>query len=254
MNNGLHEVISGAAQNRERKDRDRPVPLLRAVVSEPAAVPQGRPAGETPTEPVDRRKRRVSAAVRADKATVTSPDTSQPASSARATSGFGVRLGDGGLRLAVWLCGFHEALTERRQRGERLSEAEELLLAMSASDFAGLQNSIIDMTLGRLESLVNAPEFVDDAHTSGTRPMEIFALQTLRNLSQRARATLRQDGPDAALALFGEAGATRGPLAIFQRVFTTALDMVEAFERMIPGDAPLLMQLAEALDSEVEKI
>jgi len=251
MNNGLHEVISAAAQNRERKDRDRPIPLLRAVVTEPAAI---RPAAETPSEPVDRRKRRVSTAARADKVTVASPDTSQPASSTTTAACLGAKLGDGGLRLAFWLCGFHDALTERQRRGERLTESEALLLAMSASDFAGLQNSIIDMTLGRLESLVNAPEFVDDAHIAGTRPMELFALQTLRNLSQRARATLRQDGPDAALALFGEAGETRGPLAIFQRVFTTALDMVEAFERMIPGEAPLLMQLAEALDSEVEKI
>jgi hypothetical protein len=43
-------------------------------------------------------------------------------------------------------------------------------------------------------------------------------------------------------------------LAIFQLVFTTALDLVEAFERLIPTEAKLLARLAEALDSEVEKI
>jgi hypothetical protein len=84
--------------------------------------------------------------------------------------------------------------------------------------------------------------------------MEEFALATLRSLSHRARQLLQDCGPEAALALFGQSGGLQEPLAIFQSVFNTALDLVEAFEHMIPADALVLAELAEALDSEVEKI
>jgi hypothetical protein len=167
------------------------------------------------------------------------------------------QLGAGGVRLAFWLCGFHDALMERRRHGEQLTESEELLIRMSRKDFAGMRPFVINMTLDRLNALVNAPDLIGEAEASGAdRPgaMEMFAVATLRGLSQRACQLLQADGADAALSLFGESGDVQEPLAIFQLVFTTALDLVEAFERLIPTEAKLLARLAEALDSEVEKI
>ena len=64
--------------------------------------------------------------------------------------------------------------------------------------------------------------------------MEGFGLTTLRSLSRRARRTLEEDGPDAALSLFGQSAGVMEPLAIFRLVFTTALDLVESFERLVP--------------------
>jgi hypothetical protein len=167
------------------------------------------------------------------------------------------QLGVGGVRLAFWLCGFHDALMERRRHGEQLTESEELLIRMSRKDFAGMRPFVIGMTLDRLKALVNAPDLMLEANISaagGPGAMEMFALATLRSLSQRACQLLQDKGADAALSLFGDNGDVQEPLAIFQRVFTTALDLVEAFERIIPTEAKLLARLAEALDSEVEKI
>jgi hypothetical protein len=167
------------------------------------------------------------------------------------------QLGPRGLRLAFWLCGFHDALMERRRRGEALTESEELLVNLSSADLVGMRPFVVEMTLGRLHGVVNAPGLLKDAEATGPSspgPMEVFALTTLRNLSQRACQALQEEGPEAALGLFGEAGCTLEPLAIFQLVFTAALDLVEAFERMIPTKAKLLVRLADALDSEVEKI
>ena len=169
----------------------------------------------------------------------------------------GAQLGPGGLRLAFWLCGFHDALMERRRNGEQLTEGEELLVTLSSADFVGMRPLVVDMTLGRLETVVNEPGLLEQANVTGAgapEAMEVFALTTLRNLSQRAGQLLQDEGPEAALALFGESRCVVEPLAIFQLVFTAALDLVEAFERMIPVEARLLVRLAEELDSEVERI
>jgi hypothetical protein len=167
------------------------------------------------------------------------------------------QLGAGGVRLAFWLCGFHDALMERRRHGEQLTESEELLIRMSRKDFAGMRPFVVSMTLDRLNALVNAPDLMVAAEAPGAGgpvAMEMFALATLRGLAQRACQLLQDNGADAALSLFGESGDVEEPLAIFQQVFTTALDLVEAFERIIPTETKLLARLAEALDSEVEKI
>jgi hypothetical protein len=102
---------------------------------------------------------------------------------------------------------------------------------------------------------MNSPALPADVEDlQNTHPMEVFALTTLRNLSRRARQALDAEGPDAALALFGQSTEVMEPLAIFQLVFMTALDLVESFERLIPAEASLLARLAEALDSEVDRI
>ncbi len=157
--------------------------------------------------------------------------------------------GPGTLRLAFWLCGFHGALMERRQHGEKLTPSEELLVQMSSKDFANMRPMMIEMILDRLKAVLHDPQW-----TGQGGPMERFAVATLGNLADRAGELFRDAGPDAALSLFGTAEAANEPLAIFQQVFTTALDLVEAFERIIPGKSKLLDRLAEALDSEVEKI
>jgi hypothetical protein len=168
------------------------------------------------------------------------------------------KLGEGGIRLAFWLCGFHDALMERRRLGEPLTESEEVLIRLSSADFPGMRPVVVDMTLGRLDALVNSPEMLVEAAgpgETGPAAMEVFALATLRSLSERANQIFCDEGPDAAMALFGETSSSvMKPLAIFQLVFTAALDLVEAFKRIIPTEAKLLIQLAEALDSEVEKI
>jgi hypothetical protein len=165
------------------------------------------------------------------------------------------RLGPNGLRLAFSLCGFHGALMERLRQGGKLTEREELLVILARKDFASLRPFVIGMTLDRLIALVNAPDLTNEtAGADAPGAMEAFAVATLRSLAQRACQLLQEGGPDAAFSLFGDIGGEQDPLAIFQRVFTTALDLVEAFERIIPMEAKLLARLAEALDSEVEKI
>ena len=163
-------------------------------------------------------------------------------------------LGRAGLRLAFWLCGFHEALMERLRQGAELSASEESLLALSREDFAYLRPLVVHMTLGRLHAVVNAPDLEADNDGPGPGHLEEFALDTLRGLSRRARRLMREKGPDAALSLFGHAAGVQEPLAIFQLIFTTALSLVEAFERILAIDSTVLGRLADALDSEVEKI
>jgi hypothetical protein len=144
---------------------------------------------------------------------------------------------------------------ERLRQGETLTEREELLVTLARKDFARLRPFVTAMTLDRLNALVNAPELTREvAGTDAPGALEVFAVATLRSLGHRASQLLQEDGPDAALALFGEIKGEKDPLAIFQRVFTTALDLVEVFERIAPAKARLLARLAEALDSEVEKI
>ena len=151
--------------------------------------------------------------------------------------------------------GFHSALMERVRRGEALTEREELLVTVARKDFASLRPFVIGMTLDRLNALVNAPDLTREvAGADAPGALEVFAVATLRSLGHRANNLLQEDGPDAALSLFGEIEGEHDPLAIFQRVFTTALDLVEVFERSTPSKAKLLARLAEALDSEVEKI
>ena len=111
----------------------------------------------------------------------------------------------------------------------------------------------------RLHAVVNAPDLPTDAEigASGAKHpgrMEVFALETLRSLSRRALQLLHESGPDAALSLFSEDADVQEPLAIFQLVFTTALGLVESFERLTPADSKLLARVAESLGSEVEGV
>ncbi|MDR3535116.1 MAG: hypothetical protein P4L71_01325 [Acetobacteraceae bacterium] len=231
MDNGLQDVISAAVSRNGPKmgsgRTGRRAPQLSVVETESPAAQE------------------------AEAATIASTETT----SRTAPAGGSSQLGDGGLRLAFWVCAFHDALMKRRAQGEELTENEEYLLELSPKDFAGIRPLVIDMTLGRLAAVVNAPDLPTEFDDLGTvHQMEVFALTTLRNLSSRARQTFETDGPDAALSLFGQSAEGLDPLAIFRLVFTTALDLVESFERIIPADAMLLSRLAEALDSEVDRI
>jgi hypothetical protein len=236
MDNGLQEVISAAVNgtgHRPAKETPkRRVPQLSVVATERPAPPEA----ETEEPRLDE----------------TTPNTVPNGTTFPPTSHL---LGHGSLRLAFWICGFHDALMERQRNGDQLTEKEELLLSLSPRDFADIRPLVIETTLGRLDAVVNAPDLpVEAADLAAIHPMEAFALATLRNLSQRARETLLQDGPDAALALFGESAEVLEPLAIFRLVFSTALDLVESFERVVPVDAMVLSRLAEALDAEVDRI
>jgi hypothetical protein len=183
------------------------------------------------------------------------PRAAPPRALAQVVTGDQIQLGPDGLRIAFSLCGFHSALMERVRRGEALTEREELLVTVARKDFASLRPFVIGMTLDRLNALVNAPDLTREvAGADAPGALEVFAVATLRSLGHRANNLLQEDGPDAALSLFGEIEGEHDPLAIFQRVFTTALDLVEVFERSTPSKAKLLARLAEALDSEVEKI
>jgi hypothetical protein len=84
--------------------------------------------------------------------------------------------------------------------------------------------------------------------------MEAFALAALRDFAARARALLDESGPEAALAVFGDAADVQEPLAIFQLVFSTALDLVGSFARFVPPEARLLARLGAALATEVERV
>ncbi|HEX3575608.1 MAG TPA: hypothetical protein VHU42_13480 [Rhodopila sp.] len=235
MDNGLQDVISAAAVGAGRKSaKDAParrVPQLSVVETE-HPVPQDVAQAAEPADMV-----------------------SSESSFRAPPLGGGFQLGHSGLRLAFWVCGFHDALMERHRQGEQLTKKEELLLTLSPNDFAGIRPMVIDMTLSRLDAVVNAPDLPAKPKDLGAiHPMVAFALTTLRSLSRRARRTLEEDGPDAALSLFGQGADVMEPLAIFRLVFTTALDLVESFERLVPTDTALLSRLAEGLDSEVDRI
>jgi hypothetical protein len=239
MDNGLQDVISAAVNGPGRKPAKeatgRRVPQLSVVGTE-------RPTMREPTQ---------EPAQHAEPAPPVSPETAF-----RAAPGGGTgQLGHSGLRLAFWVCGFHDALMERHRHGEQLTKKEELLLTLSPNDFAGIRPMVIDMTLSRLDAVVNASDLpAKPKDFCAIHPMEAFGLTTLRSLSRRARRTLEEDGPDAALSLFGQGAGVMEPLAIFRLVFTTALDLVESFERLVPAETALLSRLAEALDSEVDRI
>ena len=255
MSNGLHEVIGAASQSGNHGPAAavpvRSKPVLRAVeTSPPARGP--RDVAPAPTGKKDRStsRRRGSASPTAGdtNSTVTLPLSTETPISAQ--------LGAGGFRLAFWLCGFYNALKDRQRSGELLSDRETMLLAASGKDFAELRPIITEMTLGRLDAIFNAPTVVaiTRCDRDGPGAMDLFALSTLRNLSLRARDLLAAEGPDAALALFGDAAKMQEPLAIFEVVFAAALDLVEAFESTAPKGSHLLGHVADLLDSEVERI
>jgi hypothetical protein len=231
MDNGLQDVISAAVSGAGRKPgkeaTGRRVPQLSVVETQRSAAPEAEPAAVVSSETTFR----------------------------AAPGGGNGQLGHIGLRLAFWVCGFHAALLERHHNGDQLTKKEELLLTLSPNDFAGIRPHVIDMTLSRLDAVVNASDLpAKPKDFSAIHPMEGFGLTTLRSLSRRARRTLEEDGPDAALSLFGQSAGVMEPLAIFRLVFTTALDLVESFERLVPTETGLLSRLAEALDSEVDRI
>jgi len=176
-----------------------------------------------------------------------------------ASSDMNTQLGRSGLRLAFWLCGFHEALSERLRNGEKLTDREQALMTLSGKDFLRIRPIVIELALGRLHAVLNAAELLPKAGAAqagagAVGPMEAFAMSTLRALSNRAGQLLKEDGADAALGLFGDSAGVEEPLAIFQMVFTTALGLVEGFQKVTPPDSGLLGRLADALGNEVESV
>ena len=169
------------------------------------------------------------------------------------------QIGRGGFRLVFWLCGFHNAFLERHRRGEQLTEHEEGLLALTHEKFKDIRLVVIRMALERLRAVVNAPALLAEieAGASYGKPlgtMERFALETLQGLSRRSLQLLQESGPDTAFSLFSEDADMQEPLAIFQQVFTTAIALVESFERLNTSDSKLLARLTATLGSEVEGI
>lgn len=164
------------------------------------------------------------------------------------------QLGRGGLRLAFWLCGFHEALVERQRQGDRLTPREESLLALARKDFASLRPALIDMALSHLEGVVNDTGLLEAPEARPPIAAELFALSTVRSLAATGRQTLQDAGAEAALSLFGDDGTVQDPLAVFQLVFSATLGLVETFDRMVPGGSKTLGRLAAALDAEIGKI
>ena len=173
-------------------------------------------------------------------------------------------LGRAGLRMAFWLCGFHEVLLERQRAGERLSEREQSLLTLSLADFANIRPAIISAALWRFHDTVHDPALLTAANGVAVDPAdnpqavpthaELFALETVGNLASRARQTFETNGPDAALSLFGGDSLLQEPLAIFQSVFSSAVGLIEFFQRQAPVGQGLLVRLAEALNAEVGRI
>ena len=255
MNDGLQDVITAAIENSERKSvpeaSGRWMPQLRAVEmkredARTAEPPVPAPAPAPPVSPAPEGSSRPTR------------EALPPAPAKPALNDAGL-IGRSGLRLAFWLCGFHEAFMERQRRGEQLTEHEESLLALSRKEFVGIRSVVIGMALERLHTVVHAPDLLPEAEAGAARAkplgtMEAFALDTLRGLSRRALQLMQDSGPDAAFSLFSENADVQEPLAIFQVVFTTALGLVESFERLSTAESKLLARVAEALGTEVEGI
>lgn len=229
MDDSLKDVLAaatdcGAAGKPVSADGpSRRAPLLRAVDNRPAVAPQ--------------------------------PATGTPELMSLGVLGNGAPFGRSGLRLAFWLCGFHETLRDRQSRGETLSQRETSLLALSGKDFAAIRPAVIQMAIEHLQSVLSQTE----RHgASQDRPvpveMEAFAFSCLFSLAARAAELLRDKGSDAALSLFGGGPTVQEPLAIFQLVFSTAVGLAESFVRLIPEDAALLDTMIESLGSAVERI
>lgn len=164
-----------------------------------------------------------------------------------------MKMGSLGLRLGFWLSGFHEALQERLDKGESVTEREATLLELSRKEFADMRPLVIAMAVQRLLSVLTT-EGPDGASMPARDTMERFAHATLRDLSRRACALLDQEGPDAAFALLGGDVSTVEPLAIFQTVFTTALSLAENFASIVGEGDGSLRRTTHALETEIEKI
>ena len=167
------------------------------------------------------------------------------------------QLGSRGLRLGFWLCGFHDALVERQELGERLTEREASLLELSRKDFVDMRPLVITMAVRRLDEVVTSLNVLVDPDSLGASalgPLEAFTLDTVRNLSARASQLLQDHGPDMAISMFGGTGEVMEPLAIFQAVFATALGVIETFERIGSNGTKFLPRLTAALDSELERV
>ena len=226
MNDDLQDVLSAAVES----NRVPTIDTSARRATQLHAVKTGHP-GATPMNPISR---------------------PLPAAPAIQVEDEGDQLGRRGLRLGFWLCGFHSALVERQERGETLTEREASLLELSRKDFADMRPLVITMAIKRLHAVVTSPTLhTDEASVSA---VEVFALETICNLSARASHLLHDQGPDVAMSMFGSTGDITEPLAIFQAVFATALGVVEAFERIAPHGAKFLPQLVAALDSELERV
>ena len=165
-----------------------------------------------------------------------------------------VDFGRNSLRQAFWICGFHEVLLDRERRGERLSDQEQSLIALSRNDFKTIRPAVVEMALQHLHSVVHDAAFLPGNPACPPSATDVFAIETLRRLAAHGRQTLRDAGPDAAMSLFGGGVAAIEPLAIFQLVFSAALNLLETFDRLTPEPSGVLAQLSHALDAEVGKI
>lgn len=164
------------------------------------------------------------------------------------------QLGRGGLRQAFWLCGFHEAMREREKKGESLTEREKSLIALSQNDFLTIRTTVIGLAIQHLEAVVHGLRVLPGTDEPQPTATEMFAVETLRNLASHSRKALQHAGPDAALSLFGGGEHTTEPLAIFQMVFSAAIGLLEAFQRLAPGGSDVLARLSDALDAEVGRV
>ncbi len=206
------------------------------------------PAVEMPV----RRAARLHAVAAGHPSSFAMADVARPVPAISGTQNEDGQLGRRGLRLGFWLCGFHSALVERRERGEALTERETSLLDLCRQDFADLRPLVIAMAIKRLHAVVQSSHAaVEAAASSG---LEAFALDTVRSLSVRASQLLHDQGPDPAMAVFGGNEKIVEPLAIFQAVFRTAIGVIEGFERISPNGARFLPHLVSALDSELERV
>ncbi|MGI4951354.1 MAG: hypothetical protein ACRYGM_06080 [Janthinobacterium lividum] len=179
---------------------------------------------------------------------------STPAAASAAAAGPAAsELGRNGLRQAFWICGFHEVLLERERRGERLSDQEQSLISLSRNDFRIIRPAVVEMALHHLHGVVHDPAFLP-ATPAAASPNDVFAIETLRRLAAHGQQTLREDGPDAAMALFGGGPATVEPLAIFQLVFSAALNLLDGFDQLTAEPSAVLARLSRALDAEVGTI
>ena len=164
------------------------------------------------------------------------------------------QLGRGGLRQAFWLCGFHEAMREREKKGEPLTDREKSLIALSQNDFLTIRTTVIGLAIQHLDAVVHGPRVLPETDEPQPTATEMFAVETLRNLVMHSRKAMQHDGPNAALSLFGGGEHTIEPLAIFQMVFSAAIGLLEAFQRLAPGGSDVLARLSNALDAEVGRV
>ena len=171
-----------------------------------------------------------------------------------ADTGGETQFGRGWLRQAFCLCGFHEVLRERERNGERLTEREQSLLALSRADFLAIRTAVVDLAMQHLSAVVDGPGILPGPGEREPTATEAFVVETVRNLAVCGRQAMLSGGPDAALSLFGGGEQTIEPLAIFQLVFSASLGLVEAFERLTPGLSQVLARLTRALDAEVGRI